>query len=174
MNKAACPLEEKARQSFAAGGGDPDLVRHAVRCPVCRDVLAVSDWMLRFRDLTLEQLEVEEPLPAPGALWDLARAGRTLDLKAARKALKPIEFWRKISWVIAAAGGSALVLLEFNKIKSFLASIPGFDAIAEAMRKTAEAGAASPVQQLVLPATLGLVGILLLILVTSFRRPASG
>lgn len=174
MKKAACPMEEKVRQSLAEGGGDPALRDHAARCPVCRDVLAVSDWMLRFRDLSLEKLKVNEPLPAPGELWDLAQAGRALDLATAKKALKPIYLYRKISWFVSAAGGAALVLLKFEKIKSLLASIPGLDAIAAMLRKGAETEAASPAQQIVLPAALGLAGILFLILVTGIKRTDAG
>jgi hypothetical protein len=167
-------MEEKVRQGLAEGGGDPALRDHAARCPVCRDVLAVSEWMLRFRDLTLEKLKVNEQVPAPGELWDLARAGRAIDLATAKKALKPIYLYRKISWFVSAAGSAVLVLLEFEKIKSLLASIPGLDAMAAMLRKAAETGAASPAQQIVLPAALGLAGILFLILVTGINRADAG
>jgi hypothetical protein len=88
--------------------------------------------------------------------------------------LKPIYLCRKISWFVSAAGGAALVLLEFEKIKRLLASIPGLDVMAATLRKTAETQAASPAQQIVLPAALGLAGILFLILVTGIRRANAG
>jgi len=174
MKRATCPWEDKIRQGLAEGGGDPGLRDHAARCPVCRDVLAVSDWMLGFRDLTLDKMKADEPLPAPRELWDLARAGKAIDLITAKRALKPIFLYRKIAWIVSIAGSAALMLLEFERIKSLLASIPGFDALAAMLKKAGETGVASPAQQAVLPAALGLAGILVLVLVTGIKRAGAG
>jgi hypothetical protein len=174
MKTATCSWEDRVRQALAEGDGDPALRDHAARCPVCRDVLAVSDWMLRFRDLTLDKMRVDEPLPAPGELWNLARAGRAIDLVTVKKALKPIYLYRKIAWFVSAAGSAALVLLEFEKIRSLLASLPGLSALAVMLKKGGEAGAMSPVQQAVVLAALGLAGILFLLLVTSIKRADAG
>jgi len=174
MKTATCSWEDRVRQALAEGGGDPALRDHAARCPVCRDVLAVSDWMLRFRDLTLDKMRVDEPLSAPRELWNLARAGRAIDPAAVKKALKPIYLFRKIAWFVSAAGSAALVLLEFEKIKSLLASLPGLNALATMLRKGGETRAASPVQQAVVLAALGLAGILFLLLVTSIKRADAG
>jgi len=174
MKRATCPMEDRVRQGLAGGDGDPALRDHAAHCSVCRDVLAVSDWMRRFRDLTLDQMTADESLPASGKLWDLARAGRPLDLVTARKALKPISLFRKISWFIWVAGGVALALLEFERIKSLLVLIPGLDALTATLSRAGETGAASPAQQAVLPAALGLAGILVLIVVTGIRRADAG
>jgi len=174
MKRATCPWEDKVRQGPAAGGDDAGLRAHAARCPVCRDVLAVSDWMLRFRDLTLDKMKADESLPAPGELWDLARTGKVIDLVAAKKALKPILVYRKIAWIVSVSGGAALAFLEFDKMKSLLASVPGLDALAAMLRKAGAAGTASPVQQAVLPAALGLAALLFLILATAIRRADTG
>jgi len=174
MKRASCTWEDRIRQALAEGGGDPALRDHAAHCPVCRDVLAVSDWMLRFRDLTLDKIGVDEPLPAPGELWNLARAGRAIDLVIVKRALKPIYLYRKIAWFVSAAGSAALVLLEFEKIKSLMASLPGLSALAAMLRKGGETGAASPAQQAVVLAALGLAGILFLLLVTSIKRADAG
>ena len=170
MKTAACPMEDQVRQGLAEGDGDPTLRDHAARCPVCRDVLAVSDWMLRFRELTLDQMKVDELRPTSDELWDLARAGRSIDLVAAKRALKPIYLCRKIAWFVSAAGSAALVLLEFEKIKGLLASLPGLDVIAAMLREGGKTGASSSALQLaVLLATLSLAGILFLVLVTSSK-----
>jgi len=174
MKTATCTWEDRVRRGLAEGRCDPTLRDHAARCPVCRDVLAVSDWMLRFRDLTLDRMKVDEPLPAPGELWNLARAGRAVDLITIKRALKPIYLYRKIAWFISAAGSAALVLLEFERIKSLLASLPGLNALAAMLRKGGETGTVSPAQQAVLLAALGLAGILFLILVTSIKRSDTG
>ena len=170
MKRATCPMEDQVRQGLAEGDGDPALRDHATRCPVCRDVLAVSDWMLRFRELTLDQMKVDELRPTSDELWDLARAGRSIDLVAAKRALKPIYLCRKIAWFVSAAGSAALVLLEFEKIKGLLASLPGLDVIAAMLREGGKTGASSSALQLaVLLATLSLAGILFLVLVTSSK-----
>jgi hypothetical protein len=172
MKRATCPWEDKVRQDLAEGGGEPALRDHAARCPVCRDILAVSDWMLGFRDLTLDHMKAGKPLPAPGKLWDLARAGKAIDLVTAKKALKPLVVYRKIAWIVSVSGGAALALLEFERIKSLLASIPGLDALAAMLRKAGETGAASPAPQAVLPAALGLAAILFL--ATGIKRDDAG
>jgi hypothetical protein len=174
MKTATCSWEERVRQGLAEGSDDPALRDHAARCPVCRDVLAVSDWMLRFRDLTLDKMRVEEPLPAPGELWNLARARRAIDIVTVKKALKPLYLYRKIAWFVSAAGSAALVLLEFEKIKSLLASLPGLNALAAMLSKGGEKGAMSPAQQAILLAALGLAGILFLVLVTGIKRADAG
>jgi len=174
MKIATCPWEDRIRQSLAEGRCDPAVRDHAARCPVCRDVLAVSDWMLRFRDLTLNKIGDDKSLPAPGELWNLFRTGRAIDLVTVKRALKPIYLYRKIAWFVAAAGSAALVLLEFEKIKSLLASLPGLSALAAMLRKGSETGSVSPAQQAVLLAALGLAGILFLVLVTSFKRTDTG
>ena len=174
MKKPTCPLEDQVRQCLARGDGDPGLRDHAAGCPVCRDVLAVADWMRRFRDLTLNKMNVGELHPTSGELWDLARAGRSIDPVTARKALRPITLFRKIAWFVSVAGGAAWVLLEVEKIKRLLTSIPGLDALGAALGQAGGTEASSAAQQAVLPVALGLAGILVLILVTSIRRADAG
>jgi len=169
MKIATCPWEEQLRKAVAGGGPDPALRHHARQCPVCRDVLAVSGWMLKFRDLTLDTMRAPGPLPAPQELWDSAQAGRTIDLGLANKALKPIYVYRKIAWLVSAVGSAVLVLLEFEKIKSLLASLPGLDPLAAFLKKTAENGG-GPLTQAIAPAALGLAAIILLIIVTGMKR----
>lgn len=174
MKRTTCPWEDKVRQGLAEGGGDPGLRDHAVRCPVCRDVLAVSDWMMEFRDLTLDKMKADKPLPTPRELWDLLRPGKAVDLEAADKALKPIFVYRKIAWIVSVSGGAALALLEFDKIKTLLASVPGLSALAAMLAKAGDTGVASLAKQAVLPAVLGLAAILFLILATGTRRTDAG
>ncbi len=174
MKRATCPLEDQVRQDLAGGGGDPALRDHAAHCPVCGDVLAVSDWMRRFRDLTLDRMKLDEPLPASGRIWDLARVGTPLDFETARKALKPITLYRKIAWFVSVVGGVVWAFLESEKIRSLLTSIPGLDAVAAALRQAGETGAASLARLIVLPAALGLAGLLVLILATGIKRADAG
>jgi len=169
MKTATCPREETLREAVAGGSLDPALRHHARQCPVCRDVLAVSGWMLKFRDLTLDNLRAHGPLPAPQELWDRAQAGRTIDLGTVNKALKPIYIYRKIAWLVSAVGSAVLLLLEFEKIKGLLASLPGLDALAAFLKKTTETGG-GPLAQAIAPAALGLAAIILLILVTGIKR----
>ena len=170
MKTATCPMEEKVRKALAVGGCDPALRDHAMRCPVCREVIAISSWMLKFRDLTLDAMKTDGPLSVPEKWWDLARAGGIVDPAAATKALKPIYVYRKIAWFVSVGGGAVLAFLEFEKIKSLLASIPGLDALASMLRKTGESGGASLVPQAGLPAALGLAALVVLVLVTGIKR----
>ncbi len=168
MKTETCPWEEKLRIALAGGGPDPALLDHARQCPVCRDVLVVSSWMLKFRDLTLDSLEAHRPLPSPHELWERSRP-RPVDLGAANKALRPITVFRKIAWIFSAAGTGVLLLLEFGKIKSLLASLPGLGQLTSFLKKTAESGG-GPLALAVVPAALGLAAIIILILVTGMKR----
>jgi hypothetical protein len=169
MKIATCPWEEQLRKALAGGGPDPALRDHARRCPVCRDVLVVSSWMLKFRDLTLDTGPALRPVRDPQEIWERAPAGRTIDLGTANKALKPITVYRKIAWLVSAVGSAVLVLLEFEKIKGLLASLPGLEPLTAFLKKTAETGG-GPLALAIAPAALGLATIILLILVTGMKR----
>jgi len=168
MKIETCPWEEKLRKVLAGGGSDQALRDHARQCPVCRDVLVVSSWMLKFRDLTLDSIPAHRPLPSAQELWERSPA-RPVDLGAANKALKPLYVYRKIAWLVSGAGSAALLLLEFRKIKGLLASLPGFEQLAVFLKKMAESGS-GPLAQVIAPAALGLAAIILLILVTGMKR----
>jgi hypothetical protein len=168
MKTETCPWEEKLRKALAGGGPDQALRDHARQCPVCRDVLIVSSWMLKFRDLTLDSIQAYRPLPSAQELWERSPA-RSLDLGAAKKALKPLYVYRKIAWIFSAAGTAVLLFLEFGKIKSLLASLPGLGQLTSFLKKTAESGG-GPLALAVVPAALGLAAIIILILVTGIKR----
>lgn len=168
MKTETCPWEEKLRKALAGGGPDQALLDHTRQCPVCRDALVVSSWMLKFRDLTLDSLRAYRPLPSPQEIWERAPA-RPIDLGTANKALKPIYVYRKIAWIVSVAGGAILLLLEFGKIKSFLGSLPGFGQLAAFLNNTADGGG-GPLAQAVAPAALGLAALIILVLVTGLKR----
>jgi len=168
MKTETCPWEEQLRKALAGGGPDPALRDHARQCPVCRDVLVVSSWMLKFRDLTLDSMRAHRPLPSPQELWERSPA-RPIDLGTANKALKPIYVYRKIAWLVSAVGSALLLLFEFEKIKGLLASLPCLESLAAFLKKTTETGG-GPLAQAIAPAALGLAAIILLILVTGIKR----
>jgi len=173
MKTATCPWEEKLRKALTGGGPDPALRDHARQCPVCRDVLLLSGWMLKFRDLTLDNMRAHRPLPSAQELWECSPA-RPIDLEVANKALKPIAVFRKIAWLVSVVASAVLLLLEFEKIKGLLASLPGLEQLAAFFKKTAESGG-GPLALAIAPTALGLTAIIILILVTGMkgvdRRP---
>jgi hypothetical protein len=169
MKTTTCPGEEKLRKALARGGMDPALHNHVRQCPVCRDALLVSSWMRKFRDLTLDAGRAHRPVRDPQALWERALAGRTVDLGIANKALKPIYVYRRIAWLFSAVGTAVLVLLEFEKIKALLASLPGLDTLLAFLKKPAETGG-GPLALAIAWAALGLATIIFLFLVTGMKR----
>jgi len=169
MTTKTCPWEEQLRKALAGGKPDPTLRDHARQCPVCRDVLLVSGWMLKFRDRTLEAGQARRSVSDPLELWERAPAGRLIDLKTAIKALKPLYVYRKIAWTISALGSALMLFLEFDKIKGLLASLPGLDTLAAFLKKPTETGG-GPLAAAIAPAALGLAAIILLVLVTGMKR----
>ncbi|OGD11988.1 MAG: hypothetical protein A2Y86_01825 [Candidatus Aminicenantes bacterium RBG_13_62_12] len=124
--------------------------------------------MLKFRDLTLDRMRAQQPHLSAQELWERSPA-RAVDLGTASRALKPIAVFQKIVWLVTAAGSLVLLLLEFDKIKSFLADLPGFGQLAAFLNEMAKSGSGT-LAQAVAPAAFGLAALIILILVTGLKR----
>jgi hypothetical protein len=163
MNENDCPLEAKVLEAQAGGSLDGDLAAHAQSCPICREALMVHRWMGEFRKESVAADLRERSLPDPEMLWTRA-ASPLPDEAVARKVLGPLRHF----WMAASAALALLLLAAFTPLGRFLSSIPGWEALASSFKSVAK-GAVRPFAVAILPAILGVLPLLLLILVTRFK-----
>ena len=163
MSEHDCPLESKVLEALAGGPLAGELASHAQNCPVCRETLLVHRWMGEFRKESAEADLREMRLPDPKILWTQV-ASPFLDKAVVKKVLKPLRYF----WIAASAAlGLLLGLLLLSTIRplsGFLSSIPGWEILASLFKSTAKE-AVRPLAIVALPAVLGFLPLLLLILV---------
>jgi len=102
MNLPRCDQEEAVATAARAGRLGEDLRDHASACPVCADVLLVTEFLLRQAAATSA-----EPLPDPGLIWFKARIQARRS--AAEKALQPIAVTEKLAWAGGVVAATALL-----------------------------------------------------------------
>ena len=96
MNRISCEKEAEIIESLRAGVWDPDFAKHAAACAICRDTLAVSQFLLA-------DPRAAAVVPDPDFLWWKAQlASKQMALE---RATRSIALVRKASyWGVAAAG----------------------------------------------------------------------
>ena len=151
MTDTLCPLEERVRAALAQGNLDPELRSHAAVCPVCKEVMAVSDWMRQFRDATLEECAAGARIPDARTIVERARSRRISPRIDADEILKPLKIYRRIALPAGLGAGIILAVLKASSIKALLLSIPGLRTIISGFGSRPAA---------LSPASLGLFGIM--------------
>jgi hypothetical protein len=169
MTEKACPQEQKVIENLARGSLDPELAEHVAHCPVCREARLVHSWMREFREEFLKAGFPEKYLPDPEIIWARACSARTLDPAVLEKVLKPLRVYR-----IAAASAVflivvLLILSRSHPVGRLLSTISGWESLASAFNAVLDA-AARPFAAALLPAALGLLGIVFFALVTGTKR----
>ena len=102
MNLPRCDQEEAVATAARTGRLGDDLRAHASACPVCADVLLVTEFLLRQAAAASA-----EPLPDPGLIWFKARIQARR--RAAEKALQPIAVTEKLAWAGGVVAATALL-----------------------------------------------------------------
>jgi len=120
-----CALEERVRAALARGGLEPELRAHAAGCSVCRDVVAVSDWMRQLRNATLEEYAAGARIPDAGVILERARSRRIPGRFDAPEILKPLRIYRRIALPAGLGAGFVVAVLNASSIKALLLSLPG-------------------------------------------------
>ena len=92
MNRAICEWEEKTAAAIDCGTIDEEVASHAEHCPVCSEILLLSDTLRATAALTRHELSA---LPDPARIWQKARRQAVDD--AVRKALRPILFMKIVA-----------------------------------------------------------------------------
>lgn len=100
MNQSHCEREAEIHEALRRGKLAPELATHAATCPICADMLAISDFFQIDRPAALN-------LPDSDFLWWKAQLARKKI--AVERATRSIVLVRKVSYLGAAATGLWLV-----------------------------------------------------------------
>jgi len=110
MNRTICEREEKTTAAVYGCTIDLDITAHAQQCPVCADILLISEFLPR--NVTLADQE-QTALPDAGLIWQKARS--RANQEAVRLALRPIRFMKIIAIVAFAASPLLRLLLPLGR-----------------------------------------------------------
>jgi hypothetical protein len=169
MTEKACPQEQKVIESLARGSLDPELTEHAARCPVCREARLVHTWMGEFREEFLKAGFPEKDLPDPEIIWARACSSRTPDPAVLEKVLKPLRVYRIAAASVVFLVVILLILSRSHPVGGPLSTISGWGSLASAFNAVLDA-AARPFAAALVPAALGLLGVIFFALVTGIKR----
>ncbi|MBZ5681728.1 MAG: hypothetical protein LAO24_16650 [Acidobacteriia bacterium] len=97
MNEPYCEKERQVIAAFCGGQRDPEILAHAQTCPVCSEVLLVSESLQKEMALAEHELAA---LPDAGLIWRKARA--LAREEALARATRPIQLVRTCAYVAAA------------------------------------------------------------------------
>lgn len=94
MTRTICEREDNTSAAVLSGRLNAEIVAHARKCPVCADILLVSEFLPEDKALAVSECTA---LPNPGSIWHKAQLRATQDL--IRRALRPIRFMKMIAIV---------------------------------------------------------------------------
>src|SRR5215813_2457129 len=96
MSEFYCDRESQIATAIHGGNYDPEILNHARACPVCFEVLLISNFL--GEELQLAQHEFAS-LPEAGLVWRKAQAKARENATA--KAMRPIQLTRIFAAVVA-------------------------------------------------------------------------
>lgn len=132
MNQAFCDREQKVSEAVRSGTWDPELRDHARHCPICADVLLVTE----FLQNEAEVAGAEAPLPSAGVIWWKAQLASRHS--AVARATRPIKFMRNLAclvgvgavvWFLLGSGEAGPWLSELAKFQLHGAGFAGEAAV---------------------------------------------
>ena len=94
MNRTICAREDQTSAAVFSGTLNAEITWHAQQCPVCADILLVSEFL---HEDTARTAHEQPPLPDPGLIWQ--KADLRAHQEAVRRALRPIRFMKIIAIV---------------------------------------------------------------------------
>jgi hypothetical protein len=103
MNDFSCDREQEIVSALRSGTLGPDLLRHTDTCPVCADVVAVTQFSQEEARIALEL-----PLPDASFIWRKAQLRSRHEAMA--RATRPIRVLTNLAYVAAVVAGLWLVI----------------------------------------------------------------
>jgi hypothetical protein len=120
MNEAYCEKEQQVVAALYGRSRDAGILRHARRCPVCSEVLLVSEFLRESTQIATHELS---DLPDAGLIW---RKAQTL---AREKALARVTFpirIARISALLVAVFAAPWFIVESHRLWPWIANLwPG-------------------------------------------------
>ena len=90
MKKKNCPLEKEVLNNLKTGDLTPEIKKHAVNCPLCKESMTINKWMNRFHEVSLNVNTAEKKLPDAEFIWEKAFSVKPLEKELVKKALRPL------------------------------------------------------------------------------------
>lgn len=115
MRKKRCHREEEVHTCFHTGKLSPEIKNHISDCPVCQDVVLVMSWMNRFKERAWETDMTEKIFPPAAKIWNRVYAGKRIDKKLIRKAMRPLIIPQVLSLAVFITGIGYGVVWGFKK-----------------------------------------------------------
>jgi hypothetical protein len=122
MNKKICPLEKEVMRGLSRGKLSGELQNHIAGCSVCRDIVAVSEWMNRFKESAWKTDMPGKILPDAESMWNRVRARKRPDKKLVQKALRPLIIPQVLFYGVLIAGIVYMTFWSFNNFGNILDS----------------------------------------------------
>ena len=105
MNEAYCEKEEQVVAALCGSSGDGEILGHAGSCPVCSEVLLVSESLRESAQIATHELS---DLPDAGLIWRKAQA--LAREKALARVTLPIRLARISALVVAVLAAPWLIV----------------------------------------------------------------
>jgi hypothetical protein len=107
MNNPFCEREQSVAAAVRAGMLDADLLAHTAVCPVCSDVLLVTNFLQKDNTALVQELHVTDA----AGLWKKAQASARAE--AIAKATLPIRIARICAFILVLVAAPRLII-EFS------------------------------------------------------------
>lgn len=117
MNEKYCDKEQQVTAALCASSPDSESLSHARSCPVCSEVLQVSDFLRKETSLAQHELNA---LPDPALIWRKTQAAARE--KALLRATLPIRIAR-ISALAVAVLSAPRLILESHQLQPWMADL---------------------------------------------------
>ncbi len=122
MSKKICPWENEVLKGLREEKLSAELQEHIDGCPVCQDIVAVSRWMIRFKENAWKTDVSGKFLPGAESLWSRVYSRSRPDKKVVRKALRPLIIPQVLFYWMLMAGIIYTIFWGFKKFGNILDS----------------------------------------------------
>ena len=116
MKYTECIHEKEALRAVRSGQWEESLKSHTSSCPICEEVVRVSQWMQ-----TLANAPDQPTLPNAGQIW--WKAQWVEKQAAAKKATRPIVIFQNIAYAVAVLALVGLLSWKWPHVQEWLTSI---------------------------------------------------
>jgi hypothetical protein len=116
MKHTECIHEKEALRAVRSGQWEESLQSHASSCPICEEVIRVSQWMQ-----TLANAPDQPALPNAGQIW--WKAQWVEKQVALKKATKPIVIFQNIAYAVAVLALAGLSSWKWPHMQAWLAFV---------------------------------------------------
>jgi hypothetical protein len=120
MKKKHCPLEKEVTEALREEKMSAGLKEHIAGCSACQDIVAISEWMHRFKENAWKTDMPGKTLPDAESMWNRVYARRRPDKKLVRKALRPLIIPQVLFYGLLIAGIIYTAIWGFKKFGNML------------------------------------------------------